>query len=101
MDLPSRLAKIVTLLHAILFALLCNPFCGAFMVGSRTSGKMIGKNFLSMVWKGDRPPLPNMEFLDQRMDAAWGRGKFRDEVGTRLIFLFSVFRTKLLSTLFI
>lgn len=38
------------------------------------------RGYLSMEWKGDRPPLPNMEFLDQKMDAAWGRGKFRDEV---------------------
>jgi hypothetical protein len=35
---------------------------------------------LSMKWNGDRPPLPNMEILNQRMDASWGRGKFRTEV---------------------
>ena len=33
-----------------------------------------------MKWPGDRPPLPNMQLIDQRMDAAWGRGKFRTEV---------------------
>jgi hypothetical protein len=31
-------------------------------------------------WPGNRPPLPKAEFLDQRMDAAWGRGKFREEI---------------------
>lgn len=45
----------------------------------RTQG-ISGNFFCAMAWKGDRPPLPNMEFLDQRMDAAWGRGKYRDEV---------------------
>ncbi len=35
---------------------------------------------LLMKWAGDRPPLPNMEILDQKMDATWGRGKFRSEV---------------------
>lgn len=33
-----------------------------------------------MKWNGDRPPLPNMELLTQRMDASWGRGKYRTEV---------------------
>jgi hypothetical protein len=38
-------------------------------------------NFLRMgAWPGNRPPLPNMYILDQKMDAAWGRGKFRTEV---------------------
>lgn len=31
-------------------------------------------------WPGNRPPVTNPEFLSQRMDAAWGRGKYRKEV---------------------
>jgi hypothetical protein len=31
-------------------------------------------------WPGNRPPIPNLEFLDQRMEATWGRGKFREEI---------------------
>ena len=31
-------------------------------------------------WSGDRLPVPNPLFLDQRMDAAWGRGKYRTEI---------------------
>ena len=57
--------------------------CHAFTFGTRVVGRVISQrnnHQISMEWKGDRPPLPNMEFLDQRMDAAWGRGKFRDEV---------------------
>ena len=33
-----------------------------------------------IVWPGDRPPLPNFRRLDQSMDAAWGRGKYRREI---------------------
>ena len=32
------------------------------------------------VWPGNRPPLPNFRRLDQSMDAAWGRGKYRREI---------------------
>lgn len=32
------------------------------------------------VWPGNRPPLPNYRRLDQSMDAAWGRGKYRQEI---------------------
>ena len=31
-------------------------------------------------WPGDRLPVPNPLFLDQKMDAAWGRGKYRTEI---------------------
>ncbi len=31
-------------------------------------------------WPGDRPPVPNMKLLEQKMDASWGRGKYRAEV---------------------
>lgn len=31
-------------------------------------------------WPGNRPPIPNLLLLDQRMDATWGRGKFRAEI---------------------
>lgn len=31
-------------------------------------------------WPGTRPPKQSSAFLDQRMDASWGRGKFRTEV---------------------
>jgi len=32
------------------------------------------------IWPGDRPPMINLELLEQRMDATWGRGKYRTEV---------------------
>lgn len=35
---------------------------------------------LQMAWDGKRPPVANMQWLDQRMDATWGRGKYRNEV---------------------
>ena len=35
---------------------------------------------LQMKWDQTRPPLTNMKRLEQRMDATWGRGKFRTEV---------------------
>ncbi|RYH00623.1 hypothetical protein EON65_49005 [archaeon] len=31
-------------------------------------------------WPGNRPPMPNLGQLEQRMDATWGRGKFREEI---------------------
>jgi len=31
-------------------------------------------------WPGDRPPMPTLARYTQRMDASWGRGKFRKEV---------------------
>ena len=31
-------------------------------------------------WPGNRPPIVNMEILEQRMDASWGRAKYRSEV---------------------
>ena len=52
-----------------------------------------------MEWKGDRPPLPNMEFLDQRMDAAWGRGKFRDEVVEVVVDIVAVFLSVVASSI--
>ena len=35
---------------------------------------------LQMKWDPTRPPMTNMKRLEQRMDATWGRGKFRTEV---------------------
>ena len=32
------------------------------------------------VWPGNRPPLPNFRRMTQSMDAAWGRGKYRQEI---------------------
>lgn len=32
---------------------------------------------LHMSWPKTRPPVPNALFYKQKMDAAWGRGKFR------------------------
>lgn len=32
------------------------------------------------VWPGNRPPVPNPLLIEQKMDATWGRGKFRTEV---------------------
>ena len=31
-------------------------------------------------WDGSRPPIVNMEIIDQKMDATWGRAKYRTEV---------------------
>lgn len=31
-------------------------------------------------WPGNRPPATNPLFEEQKMDAAWGRGKFRTEI---------------------
>ena len=31
-------------------------------------------------WDPKKIPAPKIEFLQQRMDASWGRGKFREEV---------------------
>jgi len=31
-------------------------------------------------WPGNRPPVNSPQALEQRMDAVWGRGKFRTEV---------------------
>jgi hypothetical protein len=32
------------------------------------------------IWPGDRPPLSQIKLYAEKMDAAWGRGKFRSEV---------------------
>lgn len=32
------------------------------------------------LWPGTRPPIINMRFLQLKMDATWGRGKYRDEI---------------------
>lgn len=32
------------------------------------------------VWPRNRPPTPNVKLLTDKMDATWGRGKFRAEV---------------------
>ena len=80
MEEGSRMVNFVAFLLVVYCAFLSGPFCHAFTFGTRIVGKMHSRSHISMEWKGDRPPLPNMEFLDQRMDAAWGRGKFRDEV---------------------
>jgi hypothetical protein len=31
-------------------------------------------------WTGKRIPIATPTFLDQKMDAAWGRGKYRTEI---------------------
>lgn len=33
-------------------------------------------------WPGNRPPMPNLDQLEQRIDATWGRGKYREEIWT-------------------
>ena len=76
----SRISQLVSFLVIALCTMLSVTVCDAFVLGSRAGSRMTSRSHISMEWKGDRPPLPNMEFLDQRMDAAWGRGKFRDEV---------------------
>jgi hypothetical protein len=32
------------------------------------------------IWPGNRPPVPNLQLLEQRMDSTWGRGKYRAEI---------------------
>ena len=39
-----------------------------------------GPDKTNATWPGDRPPMTNLELLEQRMDATWGRGKYRMEV---------------------
>lgn len=39
-----------------------------------------GSDKANATWPGDRPPMTNLELLEQRMDATWGRGKYRTEV---------------------
>ena len=34
-------------------------------------------NTMMMAWSGDRPPAANPLIYKQKMDAAWGRGKYR------------------------
>lgn len=31
-------------------------------------------------WPGTRPPIVNLRFRQLKMDASWGRGKFREEI---------------------
>ena len=64
--------------YFIVAAIVCTVAADAFR--SIPGTFLRGKFSISMTWKGDRPPLPNMEFLSQRMDASWGRGKYRSEV---------------------
>lgn len=52
----------------------------AFLGASRAAPFPSRMQKLSMKWDGTRPPIPSMEWLSQRMDATWGRGKFRAEV---------------------
>ena len=40
----------------------------------------VSSSSMSMKWDGTRPPCPAVPWLEQRMDATWGRGKFRTEV---------------------
>jgi hypothetical protein len=47
---------------------------------NRPQRAMVSFSSMTMKWDGTRPPCPKVEWLDQRMDATWGRGKFRTEV---------------------
>jgi len=51
-------------------------------VDVRTAAATIdgGPDKTNATWPGDRPPMTNLELLEQRMDATWGRGKYRTEV---------------------
>lgn len=65
----------------LLFAINVNAFLriNKFNVNNRYSSSI---SELNMKWDSTskRPPLPVPNFLDQSMDAAWGRGKMRTEV---------------------
>lgn len=59
--------------------------CNGFNVRSRLFMSTVAPNSLKTIqkgkiWPGNRPPVPNLQLLEQRMDATWGRGKFRTEV---------------------
>ena len=47
---------------------------------NRSQQAMVSSSSMTMKWDGSRPPCPRVPWLDQRMDATWGRGKFRTEV---------------------
>ena len=69
------------LILVLLFITNINAFLrtNKFHVNNRYSSSFSN---LNMKWDGNskRPPLPVPNFLDQSMDAAWGRGKMRTEV---------------------
>jgi len=58
----------------ILLVLSLNAY--AYKSVIRSNGFSVALN----AWDRNRTPCPNMKWLDQRMDATWGRGKFRTEV---------------------
>ena len=36
-------------------------------------------------WPGNRPPLPCEAYFTERMEATWGRGKFREEIWNDIV----------------
>lgn len=47
---------------------------------SRSKQTLMQETKDSSAWPGDRIPATNPLFFDQKMDAAWGRGKYRTEI---------------------
>ena len=55
-------------------------FSDSLPISSASRLERLSKMDRPMTWPGTRPPLPNLGRLGQRMDATWGRGRFRSEV---------------------
>jgi len=51
-----------------------------FVPKSQPEDGEVSEPFVPKVWPKHRPPTPNVKLLNERMDATWGRGKFRAEV---------------------
>ena len=64
-----------------MLALFVVVFVAFFAVHESLSGRQSVRNTMAMStqkkWPGDRPPIANPQLLKQKMDASWGRGKFR------------------------
>ena len=67
--------SLLILLSVIIHLSVVDAFITSFLNHNSRNMKL-----LNMKWDETRPPLPVPSFLEQSMDAAWGRGKFRTEV---------------------
>ena len=67
------------MLFAVVFVIVAS-YGQAFRPNRHQRALVTSSSSMTMKWDGSRPPCPKVEWLDQRMDATWGRGKFRTEV---------------------
>lgn len=74
--MASSIARILLFLALVAS---CTAFVQRF-VASRRNAILMATDAKKEQWPGNRPPLPHMELLEQRMDATWGRGRYREEV---------------------